>query len=277
MARAPSSLLRLAGRALAQRSAAAAPSSALLASQAAAAAGAPPPRAAAAALLRLRHAWLPSPALQQRACYADDAAGKGKAEAEAAAGASGDESGASDAEPPSVEHLTAELREREKAVEELQAKVNDLADSFKRSLAEMENLRQRTSRQVENAQKFAVEPIIKSLLDVADNLQRAADAVPGSVLDGSEEIDPERTLKLLRSLLEGVRMTEGVLIKVFQRHGVEQYNPAGEKFDPNLHSAMFEVPDATKEAGVIAMVSKRGYKMHDRILRAAEVGVYKQP
>ncbi len=223
-----------------------------------------------------------------------------------------------------MEQLTAQLQESEKSVEELQGKVNELADSFKRSLAEMENLRQRTSRQVENAHKFAVEvgrlgggcsvkggelpqcrcalaarlqvphpplltppppppptltpqPIIKSLLDVADNLQRAAEAVPAGAVDGSEDLDAERAQRLLKSLLQGLAMTEGVLMKVFQKHGVEQYNPAGEKFDPNLHQAMFEVPDGSKEAGVVAAVTKRGYRMHDRVLRAAEVGVYKAP
>ncbi|KIZ05737.1 molecular chaperone GrpE [Monoraphidium neglectum] len=120
----------------------------------------------------------------------------------------------------------------------------------------MENVRQRTARQIENAQKFAVEPIIKSLLDVADNLQRAAEAVPAGVVDGDEQLEAEKAQRLLKSLLQGVRMTEGVLINVFKKHGVEQYNPAGEKFDPNLHQAMFEVPDGTKEAGLVAVVTK---------------------
>ncbi|KAI8477514.1 MAG: mitochondrial grpE-type co-chaperone of the HSP70 system [Monoraphidium minutum] len=229
--------------------------------------------------------WAPPLLRAHAAGYADSAGpGGGKQEQQHAGAPAGDgaaegagTSGSEGEDALSVEQLTAELQDREKAVEELQSKVNDLADSFKRSLAEMENLRQRTSRQIENAQKFAVEPIIKSLLDVADNLQRAAEAVPPSVLDGSAELEADKAQRLLKSLLQGVRMTEGVLIKVFEKHGVAQYNPEGEKFDPNLHQAMFEVPDASKEPGMVAAVTKRGYKMHERILRAAEVGVYKAP
>jgi molecular chaperone GrpE (heat shock protein) len=149
-------------------------------------------------------------------------------------------------------------------------------------------------------------------------LERAAAAVPSAALDGSEPLEAERAAGLLKSLLEGVRMTQGTLMAVFKKHGVEQYDPAGEAFDPNMHSAMFEVPDASKEAGRVAVVTKvcvglcvlvlvvlllkflssiyshkphqntttkmtqptpkqRGYKMHDRVLRAAEVGVYRAP
>ena len=226
--------------------------------------------------LALRHPaqqhWQHNPWLQQqqqqqqRRAFAA-AKGEGAEGDEAAAAAGGGGGGAEEADaagegagegeaPPSVEHLTAELQERERAVEELQAKVNDLADSFKRSLAEMENLRQRTAREVDTARRFAAEPVIKAMLDVADNLQRAAEAVPAAALDGSEPLDADKARALLASLLEGVRMTEGVLMGAFRRHGVEQYDPAGEKFDPNLHQAMFEVPDATKEAGVVAVVTK---------------------
>lgn len=181
----------------------------------------------------------------------------------AAAGSSGSSSdggsGGEGAAGPelSVEQLTAELQERERAVEELQAKVGELADSFKRSLAEMENLRQRTAREVDTVRKHAAEPLVKSLLDVADNLQRAAEAVPAAALDGAEPLDAERAAALLKSLLEGVRLTESALMGVFKRHGVRQFNPEGEAFDPNLHQAMFEVPaGAGKEAGTVAVVTK---------------------
>lgn len=87
-------------------------------------------------------------------------------------------------------------------------------------------------------------------------MERAAAAVPSAALDGSEPLEAERAAGLLKSLLEGVRMTQGTLMAVFKKHGVEQYDPAGEAFDPNMHSAMFEVPDASKEAGRVAIVTK---------------------
>lgn len=284
MNRASTGLLRVAGRALLARL----PSSTVVVQPSFVMHGLRGAAPLSAAVQNLwQQPWTASLLQQQLAGFASQASGSASAagtadDKEATAEASASE-GANEGAPedeedqPTVEHLTAELRAREKAVEELQGKVNELADSFKRSLAEMENLRQRTQRQVENAHKFAVEPIIKPLLDVADNLQRAAEAVPAGFVEGSEVLDAERATKLLRSLLQGVQMTEGVLMKVFKKHAVEQYNPAGEKFDPNLHQAMFEVPDPTKEAGTVAVVTKRGYKMHDRILRAAEVGVYKAP
>eukprot|EP00877_Chromochloris_zofingiensis_P001167 jgi/Chrzof1/11050/Cz05g21220.t1 len=174
-----------------------------------------------------------------------------------------------------VDHMTAELQAKEKALEGLQTQVNDLTESFKRSLAEMENLRQRTSRQIDNAQKFAIQGFAKNLLDVADDLQRAAESVPPEVLKDGSKVQLEKALGLLKSLLQGVNITERNFLRLLEKNGIEQFNPMGHKFDPHLHDAKFEVPDATKEPGTVVFVSKRGYKMHDRVLRAAEVGVSK--
>ena len=137
----------------------------------------------------------------------------------------------------------------------------------------MENLRERTARQTNEAKQFAVQSLLKSLLDVADNMERAVGSVSPEDIDGSQEIDLDRALKLLRSLREGVVITDNILISILEKEGVTKYDPLGDPFDPNLHMALFQVPDATKEPGTVAVVVKKGYMLHDRAVRAAEVGV----
>jgi molecular chaperone GrpE len=115
----------------------------------------------------------------------------------------------------------------------------------------------------------------KGLLDVADNLGRAAVAVPEEFRKSDGPEDPSGAAKLLISLLLGVEMTEKQLIQVFKANGLERYESLGDPFDPNLHSAVFEVEDLSKTPGTVAIVLKVGYKLHDRVIRPAEVGVVK--
>lgn len=149
----------------------------------------------------------------------------------------------------------------------------DMKDKLVRTLADMENLRERTTRQTAEARQFAVQGLVKSLVEVADNLERAAGSVAVGDTDGSNDIDRERAISLLRGLRDGVLLTDGILMKILEREGVQRYDPLGHPFDPNLHSALFEVPDATKDPGTVAVVIKKGYMLHDRAVRAAEVGV----
>jgi molecular chaperone GrpE len=142
-----------------------------------------------------------------------------------------------------------------------------------RTLADMENLRERTARQTQEAKQFAVASFLKSLVDVADNLERAAGSVSLEDVDASSEIELDRAVKLLKSLRDGVILTDNILMKILEKEGVTRYDPMGDKFDPNLHMALFNVPDATKEPGHVAVVVKKGYLLHDRPVRAAEVGV----
>mmetsp|Transcript_3243 Transcript_3243/g.11754 ORF Transcript_3243/g.11754 Transcript_3243/m.11754 type:complete len:298 (-) Transcript_3243:158-1051(-) len=168
----------------------------------------------------------------------------------------------------------SELLEQVKAKEEEAAEFKDRA---LRAMAELENLRERTRRELEQGKLFAVQSIVKDLLDVCDNLERALTAVtiPGE----GEEVDGS-AVAALKSLHEGVEMTEQQLQGVMRRVGVERFDPQpGDEFDPNIHSALFEVPaqsvgDGAK-AGSIGVVTKVGYKMHDRVIRPAEVGVVK--
>ncbi|CAK9165490.1 unnamed protein product [Ilex paraguariensis] len=147
-----------------------------------------------------------------------------------------------------------------------------LKDKVLRTYAEMENVMERTRREAENAKKYAIQSFAKSLLDVADNLGRAFSVVKesSSKIDASEDI--VGAVPLLTTLLEGVEMTEKQLAQVFQKFGVEKYDPTDQLFDPHRHNAVFQVPDPSKPAGTVAVVLKSGYMLHDRILRPAEVG-----
>ncbi len=152
------------------------------------------------------------------------------------------------------------------AIAALEAEKAELKDQLLRSLAEVENVRRRAQRERENSARYAAEPLAKDLLAVRDNLCRAVESVSAE----AAEAEPQ-----LKALLDGVVMTEKGLSEAFARHHIEIIDPLGEKFDPNFHDAMFEVPDPTQPAGTVAQVIEVGYRLHDRLLRAARVGVVK--
>ena len=124
-------------------------------------------------------------------------------------------------------------------------------------------------KQIDDVKLFGIQGFCKDLLDVADILNKANESVPKDEVTNS---NPH-----LKSLFEGLTMTETQLHKVFTRNGLEMINPPeGEKFDPNFHEALFEQPVPGKEPGTIAIVTKVGYKLHSRTLRPALVGVFKE-
>lgn len=168
--------------------------------------------------------------------------------------------------------LDKEMEMLRAEVSEKTALVKDLNDKLLRTLADMENLRERTRRQAETAEKFAIQGFCKDLLDVADNLSRAVATVETDV-----DVDADKVKGMLISLHEGVLMVEKQLASTFGKHGVQKFDPTGDEFDPNAHMALFNVPDGDKPAGTIAAVTKAGYKLHDRVIRPAEVGVYQSP
>jgi molecular chaperone GrpE len=149
----------------------------------------------------------------------------------------------------------------------LEAEAADLRDRLLREMAEMENLRKRARRETEDAARYAIARFARDLVTVADNLRRALEAVPGEAR--SEGGDA------LAALIEGVGVTERSFEQILERHGVKRFDPAGEKFDPERHEAMFEVPDQDKPAGTVAHVVESGYTIGDRMLRPARVGVSK--
>lgn len=151
-------------------------------------------------------------------------------------------------------------------VAELEAQVAELRDQLLRAMAETENVRKRSERQLEDAHKYAVTGFARDILSVADNLERALDAVP-------EERRSEH--ELLGTLLEGVIAVQSAFAQTMANHKIERIDPLGEAFDPNLHEAMFEVPGTDYADGTVAQVVQPGYRLHDRLLRPARVGVAK--
>ncbi|KAJ0734394.1 putative GrpE nucleotide exchange factor [Helianthus annuus] len=148
-----------------------------------------------------------------------------------------------------------------------------MKDKVLRTYADMENIMDRTKRETDNSKKFAIQNFAKSLLDVADNLDRASSVVKESFAKIDASKDTTGAVPLLKTLLEGVEMTEKQLAEVFKKFGVEKYDPTNKEFDPHRHNAVFQVPDNTKAPNTVAVVLKAGYTLHDRIIRPAEVGV----
>jgi molecular chaperone GrpE len=158
-----------------------------------------------------------------------------------------------DPEPNSVEALTKEAAEAR--------------DRMLRTLAEMENLRKRTQKEVADGRTYAIANFARDVIDIADNLQRALDAVPA---DTKAAADPG-----LKALIDGVELTERSLLNTLEKNGVKKFDPTGEKFDPNFQQAMYEVPDSSVPAGTVVQVVQAGYTIGERVLRPALVGVSK--
>ncbi|KAH7431750.1 hypothetical protein KP509_08G064400 [Ceratopteris richardii] len=143
-------------------------------------------------------------------------------------------------------------------------------------LAEVENVRGRTRRDAESIKHHAVETFVTELLDMADNLSRAARTVPSSFLTEALNDDSSENAKLLKSLHEGIDMTHKQLEKIFTKFGVEKYEPVGEKYDHQQHLAITEVEDETKEPHTVVNVVKSGYYFKDKLIRIAEVDIVKK-
>ncbi|KAL2496034.1 Co-chaperone GrpE family protein [Forsythia ovata] len=173
----------------------------------------------------------------------------------------------------SRDELMKLLAEKEELLKVKQMEHEQMKDKVLRTLAEMENVKDRTKREADNAKKFAIQNFAKSLLDVADNLGRASSASKESFSKIETSNDAAGAISQLKTLLDGVEMTEKQLIEVLKKFGVEKYDSMNEEFDPNRHNAVFQVPDASKPADRIAVVLKAGYMLHDRVIRPAEVGV----
>jgi len=143
----------------------------------------------------------------------------------------------------------------------------ELKDRALRVAADMENLRRRTARDVHDARTYAVANFARDMLSVSDNLRRALEAIPPEVKASGDAG--------FKALIEGVDLTERAMLSALERHGVKKLAPEGEKFDPNFHQAMFEVPNADVPAGTVVQVVQPGYSIGDRVLRPAMGGVAK--
>ena len=140
-------------------------------------------------------------------------------------------------------------------------------DKLLRALADMENLRKRTEREVADSRLYSVTSFARDILNVADNMHRALNALDVGLR--------ERADAGVKALLDGVELTERELLNALEKHGVKKLEPVGLKFDPNMHQAMYEVPDSTTPAGHVVQVIQAGYMIGDRVLRPALVAIAK--
>ena len=150
---------------------------------------------------------------------------------------------------------------------EAQKEAADYRDKLLRTLAEMENLRKRTAREIADARVYGITGFAREVLAIADNMQRALDAIGPELREGGDA--------KVKSLIEGVELTERELHKVLEKHGVKKFSPEGQKFDPNVHQAMYEMEHPDLPPGHVAQVMQAGYMLGDRVLRPAMVGVVK--
>ncbi len=148
----------------------------------------------------------------------------------------------------------------------LESDVANLKDQLLRALAETENTRRRAAREHQDIIRYGVTNLVRDILAVADNLQRALDSVPADARTDNETV---------ASLATGVELTGKEFLSALERHGVEKVEPLGEQFDHNKHQAMFEVEDTGQPAGTIVELLQPGYMLYDRLLRPAMVGVAK--
>ncbi|HKY93997.1 MAG TPA: nucleotide exchange factor GrpE [Kiloniellales bacterium] len=152
----------------------------------------------------------------------------------------------------------------ERRLAELTTERDEAKDQALRALAEAENTRRRVERERAEALRYAAVPLLRDLVKVADHLGRALDAMPEAELDEKS-----------KAFRDGVALTERELLAVLEKHKAERIEPLGQKFDPNLHEAVFEVADPTQEPGTIVQVLETGWKLHDRLIRPARVAVAK--
>ncbi|GKT87115.1 molecular chaperone [Colletotrichum tofieldiae] len=148
-----------------------------------------------------------------------------------------------------------------KQLEAKEKEAADWKDKCLRTIADFRNLQDRTQREVKQARDFALQKFSKDLIDSIDNLDRAL-SMTGDLQD-------------LANLYEGLKMTDDILMSTLKKHGIERFDPEGEKFNPNEHDATFMAPQPEKEDNTVFHVQQKGFKLNGRVLRAAKVGVVK--
>lgn len=157
-----------------------------------------------------------------------------------------------------------------KMLEEKDKQIKALQDLYRRALADAENIRQRSKREIDDTAAYSIQKFAKDLLDTSDFLTMALKSVPEA------ERSESSSNQALKDLYTGVQLTRNELHHVLKKYGIEEHDPMGEKFDPNVHSAMFQAQIQGKEPGTVFSVQKTGFKILGRVLRAAQVGVVKE-
>ncbi|AMN38757.1 nucleotide exchange factor GrpE [Rhodoplanes sp. Z2-YC6860] len=154
-----------------------------------------------------------------------------------------------------------------KASTSLDRELAEMKDRLLRTLADMENMRKRTDREVADARVYGISNFARDILGVADNMHRAMQALDDELRANADDA--------VKSLLDGVELTERELMNVLEKNGVKKLDPMGQKFDPNRHQAMFEMEDASVPSGTVVQVMQAGYTIGERVLRPALVAVSK--
>jgi molecular chaperone GrpE len=154
-----------------------------------------------------------------------------------------------------------------KASTSLDRELAEMKDRLLRTLADMENMRKRTDREVADARVYGISTFARDILGVADNMHRAMQALDDELRAKADDS--------MKALLDGVELTERELINVLEKHGVKKLDPQGQKFDPNRHQAMYEVEDASVPSATVVQVMQAGYTIGERVLRPALVAVSK--
>jgi molecular chaperone GrpE len=152
-------------------------------------------------------------------------------------------------------------------IEALKAENQDMRDKLLRTIAEMENLRKRTEREIADTRSYAIAGFARDMLTATDSLSRALMVLPAEARDSSDATT--------KSLIEGIEMTEREMQRLLAKHGVKPIEAEGQKFDPHKHQAMFEVPDPSRPEGTVVQVVQAGFAIGERVLRPAMVGVAK--
>ncbi|WP_340148478.1 nucleotide exchange factor GrpE [uncultured Sneathiella sp.] len=160
---------------------------------------------------------------------------------------------------------TSEESGQDDVVAAKDAEIAELKDKLLRAMADVENMRRRAEREKQDAHSYAVTKFARDILGVADNMRRAIESIPETSRENQD----------VKNILPGIEMTESELLNTLEKHQIRKIDPKGEKFDPNLHQAMFEIEDPSVEPGTILQVTQAGFVIADRLLRPAMVGVAK--
>ena len=183
-----------------------------------------------------------------------------------------DEEKASEKETMEAKQFPDEVEAEEKILIEdenndLEVKIKELKDQLMRTLADGENLRKRTLKEVEQAKKYSHISFVRDLVSSVDNLKRALDSIPEDKSNLSEPI---------KNLILGLEIVEKEIVTTLEKNNIKQISPLGEKFDYNFHQAMFEIPTNDCDPGLVVEVSQNGYLLYDRLVRPAMVGISKK-
>ena len=182
-----------------------------------------------------------------------------------------DEKNASEKETMEAEQFpdeeVAEVESESEEDNDHEVKIKELKDQLMRTLADGENLRKRTLKEVEQAKKYSHISFVRDLVSSVDNLRRALDSIPE---DKSNLSDP------IKNLILGLEIVEKEIVTTLEKNNIKQISPLGEKFDYNFHQAMFEIPTNDCDPGLIVEVSQNGYLLYDRLVRPAMVGISKK-